>query len=121
MIIDQTLWTAFFAGAAGFGFGLRANMMKPEVISWPDRPFWFRFGVFLMAAVLWAYTFKLLGLLGEPYAASDAEAVLMPVLAFYSAVVWLYFYRTTPNPLSNGHWPQKNVVTIQRRENNHVA
>lgn len=85
-----TLWCLICAGFAGASFGLRANMMKPEVKTWPTRPLPVRLATVSVAIVLWAYVFSVVN--GD-YRPTQGEAALLPVLALYGGVTFVYLFR----------------------------
>jgi hypothetical protein len=83
------LIAALSAAAAGMFLGLRAQMLKPHLSSWPDAPLCVRYSTFGLSAVLGGYTVAVI----NGYQPSSGEAVILSSLALYSGLLWLNLYR----------------------------
>lgn len=77
------------AALAAIFLGLRAQMLKPMLASWPDAPRCVRYATFALSAVLGAYTVAVI----DGYAPSTGEAVILSALAAYAILLWLNLYR----------------------------
>lgn len=84
-----SLVAALSAAAAGMFLGLRAQMLKPHLSSWPDAPLCVRYSTFGLSAVLGGYTVAVI----NGYQASSGEAVILAALAAYGGLLWLNLYR----------------------------
>ena len=80
---------ASMATVAAIFLGLRAQMLKPILESWPDAPKCVRYATFALSAVLGGYTVAVI----NGYAPSTGEAVILFALASYAALLWLNLYR----------------------------
>lgn len=83
------LIAALASAAAAMFLGLRAQMLKPHLESWPDAPRCVRFSTFGLSAVLGAYTIAVV----NGYEASTGEAFVLSALAAYAGLLWLNLYR----------------------------
>lgn len=77
------------AALAAFFLGLRAQMLKPSLCSWPDAPRCVRYATFGLSAVLGAYTVSVV----NGYQPTSGEAVILMALAAYAALLWVNLYR----------------------------
>src|SRR5690606_8366720 len=80
---------ALSATVAGCFLGLRAQMLKPFLPSWPDAPRCVRQATFALSAVLGGYVVAVV----NGYPPSTGEAVLLVALAAYAFLLWLNLYR----------------------------
>ena len=85
-----SLIAAFMAAAASMFLGLRAQMLKPGMTSWPDAPRCVRVSTFCLSAILGSYA-AAVTLSG--YQASSGEVVIVTALAIYGGLLWLNLYR----------------------------
>tara|TARA_R110002051_G_scaffold161835_4_gene233455 strand:- start:609 stop:896 length:288 start_codon:yes stop_codon:yes gene_type:complete len=77
------------ATAAATFIGLRAQMLKPNVTSWPDAPLCVRYSTFGLSAVLGGYVVGVV----NGYQPSSGEAVILVALAIYGGLLWLNLLR----------------------------
>jgi len=84
-----SLVCALSAAAAACFLGLRAQMLKPVLSSWPDAPRCVRWSSFGLSAVLGGYVVAVV----NGYPPSTGEAVLLVALATYSGLLWLNLFR----------------------------
>lgn len=80
---------ASLAAIAAIFLGLRAQMLKPILASWPDAPRCVRWATFALSIMLGAYTVAVI----NGYPPSTGEAVLLFALAAYAVLLWLNLYR----------------------------
>lgn len=80
---------ASFAAIAAIFLGLRAQMLKPVLESWPDAPRCVRYATFALSAILGGYTVAVI----NGYDPSSGEAVILASLAAYAVLLWLNLYR----------------------------
>lgn len=85
-----SLIAAFMAAAAAVFLGLRAQMLKPGMNSWPDAPRCVRYSTFCLSAILGSYA-AAVTLSG--YRASSGEVVILTALAGYGFLLWVNLYR----------------------------
>ena len=83
------LIAATSAAVAAVFLGLRAQMLKPILGSWPDAPRCVLYASFALSAVLGAYPVAVM----NGYLPSTGEAAILPVLAVYAFLLWLNLYR----------------------------
>lgn len=69
--------------------GLRAQMLKPGMTSWPDAPRCVRWASFILSAIMGSYVVALF----DGYRASSGEAIILPALAAYAGLLWVNLYR----------------------------
>lgn len=84
-----SLICALCATGAAIFLGLRAQMLKPALSSWPDAPRCVRWSSFALSAVLGAYTVAVV----DGYRPSSGEAVILAALATYAFLLWVNLYR----------------------------
>lgn len=83
-------WVCASAAAiAAIFLGLRAQMLKPILESWPDAPRCVRYATFGLSAILGGYTVAVV----NGYPPSTGEAVILLSLAAYAVLLWLNLYR----------------------------
>ena len=82
--------------AAGLGatlamvfLGLRAQMLKPVMASWPDAPRCVRWASFGLSALMGSYGAALI----DGHRASSWEAVILLAIAAYAGLLWVNLYR----------------------------
>ena len=80
---------ASLAAIAAIFLGLRAQMLKPGLESWPDAPRCVRFSTLGLSIMLGAYTVAVV----NGYAPSSGEAFILATLAAYAVLLWLNLYR----------------------------
>lgn len=85
-----SLWAAWSAIAAAVFLGLRAQMLKPDMTSWPEAPGCIRWACFGLSIVLGAYA---VAVLMDGHRASLAETLILAALCGYAALMWLNLYR----------------------------
>lgn len=88
--MSLSLIAAIMAVLAAVFLGLRAQMLKPGVTSWPDAPRCVRYSTFCLSAVLGSYA---VAVLLSGYEASSGEAVILTALAGYGGLLWVNLYR----------------------------
>lgn len=85
-----SLTAAFMAAAAAMFLGLRAQMLKPGMTSWPDAPRCVRYSTFCLSAILGSYA---VAVTLSGYEASSGEAIILTALAGYGGLLWMNLYR----------------------------
>lgn len=81
---------AGLGASLGMAFlGLRAQMLKPAMASWPDAPQCVRWASFGLSAILGSYVAALF----DGYRASAWEALIVWALAAYAGLLWVNLYR----------------------------
>lgn len=80
---------AFSASAAAMFLGLRAQMLKPALCSWPDAPRCVRYASFGLSTVLGAYTVAVV----NGYRPASGETIILVALAVYAGLLWVNLYR----------------------------
>lgn len=83
------LIAALSAACAAMFLGLRAQMLKPSLSSWPDAPRCVRYSTFALSAILGAYTVAVI----DGYRPQSGEAVILASLAAYAFLLWANLYR----------------------------
>lgn len=78
----HTILCAVGAAVSSVAFGIRSNMLRSEVESWPSAPTLVWLVNFVVSVGLGAYVVAVI----EGYAPSSAEFWLMVVLSLYSVV-----------------------------------
>lgn len=84
-----SLFTAVAAAVASIAFGLRAQMLKPALTSWPDAPACVAWAAVALSIVLGCYVVAVL----DGYRASTGEAAILTALAAYAVLLWLNLLR----------------------------
>lgn len=85
-----SLIAAVMAILAAVFLGLRSQMLKPGMTSWPDAPRCVRYSTFCLSAVLGSYA-AAVTLSG--YQASSGEVVILTALAVYGGLLWVNLFR----------------------------
>lgn len=81
---------AGFSAALAMAFlGLRAQMLKPDMASWPDAPRCVRWASFVLSAAMGSYVVAIV----NGYPASTGEAAIFPLIAGYSGLLTINLYR----------------------------
>lgn len=80
---------ASLASIAAIFLGLRAQMLKPMLSSWPDAPRCVRVSTLGLSIVLGAYTVAVV----DGYRPSSGEAFILASLAAYAFLLWLNLIR----------------------------
>lgn len=83
------LIAAMSAAAAAIFLGLRAQMLKPILSSWPDAPRCVRYATFGLSVVLGGYTVHIC----NGGQATASEALILFALAAYGGLLWLNLFR----------------------------
>lgn len=106
-----SLISAISAAAAAMFLGLRAQMLKPALSSWPDAPRCVRYSTFALSAVLGAYTVAVV----DGYRPQSGEAVILTALAAYAFLLWVNLYRQVrPRLRTPAGYPLTNRQMGQR-------
>lgn len=77
------------AVVAAIFLGLRAQMLKPDLTTWPEAPRCVRWATFLLSAVLGAYAVATV----DGYRPTTGEAVILVALAGYAFLLWFNLFR----------------------------
>lgn len=83
------LIAALSAAAAAIFLGLRAQMLKPILSSWPDAPRCVRYATFGLSVVLGGYTVHIC----NGGRATASEALILFALASYGFLLWFNLFR----------------------------
>jgi len=85
-----SLIAAGMAILAAVFLGLRSQMLKPGMTSWPDAPRCVRYSTFCLSAVLGSYA---VAVTLSGYRASSGEVVILTALAVYGGPLWVNLFR----------------------------
>jgi hypothetical protein len=101
MIMDGlSLVAAMAAAVASVALGLRAQMLKPRLTSWPDAPACVAWATVGLSIVLGGYVVAIV----DGYRATTGEAAIALALAAYAVLLWLNLLRQVrrePAPVSD--------------------
>lgn len=84
-----SLFCALCATAASAFLGLRAQMLKPALTSWPDAPACVAWATVALSIVLGGYVVAIV----DGYRASTGEAAILLTLAVYSGLLFVNLLR----------------------------
>ncbi len=84
-----SLFAALAAAVASVFLGLRAQMLKPALTSWPDAPACVAWSTAALSIVLGGYVVAVV----DGYRASSGEAAILTALAAYAALLWVNLLR----------------------------
>lgn len=84
-------WAAALAAmAAAAFFGLRGQMLKPEISDFPDSPRCVRWACFIASLACGLYV---VSVTINHYQATRTEAAMLSALALYAFLLWVNLYR----------------------------
>lgn len=94
-----SLLAAVASTVAMICLGLRANMLKPDMASWPDSPRCVRWASFFLSVVFGGYA-SVLWFAGHK--APTEGAGLATAVAVYSVFLWINIVRQSKRPDEEG-------------------
>jgi hypothetical protein len=84
-----SLFAAMAAAVASAAMGLRAQMLKPALTSWPDAPACVAWSAVGVSIVLGCYVVAVV----DGYRATTGEAAILTAFAVYAVLLWVNLLR----------------------------